>query len=76
MGTMEHRLFTIFSFVAALLWVGICTMAGYLFGGIPSVRDNFGVAALGMLLLSLIPLTIEIIGHRMHTKKMAEKAKE
>jgi len=76
MGTMEHRLFTMFSFVAALLWVGICTMAGYLFGGIPSVRDNFGLAALGMLLLSLIPLTIEVIGHRRHVKKQAEQAKE
>jgi len=72
MGTMQHRLFTAYSFVAAVLWVGICMMAGYLFGGIPSVRDNFGLAALGMLLLSLIPLTVEVFGHRAHMKKMAQ----
>ena len=76
MGTMEHRLFTIFSFVAALLWVGICTMAGYLFGGIPAVSNNFGLAAGGMLLLSLIPLSIEVIGHRNHLKKQAAKAEK
>ncbi len=72
MGTMEHKLFTVFSLVAALLWVGICTMAGYLFGGIPAVRDNFGLAALGMLLLSLIPLTVEVVNHRAHVKKQAQ----
>lgn len=71
MGTMKHRLFTIYSFVAALLWVGICTMSGYLFGGIPVVKNNFPMAAGAMLLLSLIPLTIEVLGHRAHTRKMA-----
>ena len=50
-------------------------MAGYLFGGIPAVRDNFGVAALGMLLLSLIPLSVEVLNHRAHEKKKAQ-AKE
>ncbi|MDR3691499.1 MAG: DedA family protein [Fimbriimonas sp.] len=70
MGTMQWKLFTVYSFVAALLWVGICMMAGYLFGGIPSVRDNFGLAALGMLMLSLVPLTYEILSHRAHVRKM------
>jgi membrane-associated protein len=70
MGTMKWTLFTVYSFMAALLWVGICMMAGFLFGGIPSVKDNFGLAALGMLLLSLIPLTYEVLSHRAHLRKM------
>ena len=74
MGTMKHRLFTVFSFVAAFLWVMICTMAGYLFGGIPAVKSNFGLAAIGMLLLSLIPLSFEILSHRAHQKRAVPQA--
>jgi len=69
MGTMEHRHFTKYSAVAAILWVGICVMAGYLFGAVPAVKDNFSVAALGMLLLSLIPLSYEVITYRYSKKK-------
>ncbi len=74
MGTMQHSLFTKFSVVAALLWVGICMGSGYFFGGIPAVHDHFELAALGMLLLSVIPLTIEIVTHRMSLKKKAAAA--
>jgi len=69
MGTMKHRLFTMFSTVAAFLWVGICMGSGYLFGGIEAVQHNFGLAALGMLLLSLIPLSYEVITYRSGQKK-------
>jgi membrane-associated protein len=73
MGTMQHRVFTMFSAVAALLWVGICLMSGYLFGGIPAVKTHFGLAAGAMLLLSLIPLSYEVITYR-SSKKKAGKA--
>ncbi len=74
MGTMKHRLFTFFSTIAAVLWVGICMGSGYLFGGIQAVQKNFSLAALGMLLLSLIPLTYEIITYRLEKKKAAKAA--
>lgn len=76
MGTMQHRLFTLFSAVAAVLWVGVCMMSGYLFGGIKAVQENFGLAALGMLLLSLIPLSYEVITYRYSKKKGAEAKAE
>ncbi len=71
MGTMPHAKFTLFSALAALLWVGICMMSGYFFGAIPAVQHNVGFAALGMLLLSLIPLTYEVISYRLEAKKSA-----
>jgi membrane-associated protein len=76
MGTMQHRVFTMFSMVAAVLWVGICMMSGYLFGGIPAVKDHFSLAAAGMLLLSLIPLSYEVITYRSGKKKAARAATE
>lgn len=76
MGTMKHRLFTAFSTAAAFLWVGICMMSGYLFGGIQAVQNNFGLAALGMLLLSLIPLSYEVITYKFNKKKAGAAASE
>jgi len=74
MGTMQHRVFTIFSTVAAVLWVGICVGSGYLFGGIKAVQNNVGLAAIAMLVLSLAPLTYEIVTYRSGKKKAASAA--
>ena len=72
MGTMQHRLFTMFSAAAAVLWVGICMGSGYVFGGIDAVKKNFGLAAIAMLVLSLLPLSYEIITYRVGQKKAAK----
>lgn len=59
-GAMTYRRFIGYSVFAACLWVGVCVTAGYLFGGLPIVRDNFSVAVLGVIAVSLIPAIIEI----------------
>lgn len=64
MGSMTYRRFIGYSICASLLWVVICVGAGYAFGSIPVVRDNFSVAILGMIAVSLIPAIIEFIRHR------------
>ena len=42
-------------------WVGICVGAGYLFGNIPVVKENFELVVLGIVGVSLLPLVIELI---------------
>jgi len=43
------------------LWVGICVGAGYLFGNIPVVKNNFELVVIGIVFVSVIPLLIETI---------------
>ncbi len=38
--------------------------AGYAFGNVPVVRDNFSLVALGIVAVSLIPIAIEYLKHR------------
>ena len=38
---MSYRVFAIYNVTGAILWVGICVGAGYLFGNIPVVKANF-----------------------------------
>lgn len=58
---MTYRAFTIYNAVGCVLWVGICVGAGYLFGNIPVVKDNFTLVALGIVAVSLLPLAYEIV---------------
>ena len=54
-GTMTYRHFASFSIAGAALWVVSLTLAGYLFGNIPVVKNNFTLVIYGIILLSVLP---------------------
>jgi membrane-associated protein len=60
-ANMTYRTFAFYNVTGAILWVGICAGAGYLFGNIPVVKQNFELVVLGIIAVSLIPLAIEVI---------------
>ena len=55
-GYMTYATFTVFNLAGAAIWIGVCVMAGYLFGNIPVVRDNFTLVVLGIIAVSLLPM--------------------
>jgi len=57
---MPYRTFAVFNVIGAVLWVGICAGAGYAFGNIPVVKDNFELVVLGIVGVSVLPLVIEV----------------
>ena len=63
-GTMTYSTFALYNIAGALIWVGVCTMAGYAFGNVPIVRDNFSLVALGIIAVSLLPILLEYLKHR------------
>jgi membrane-associated protein len=60
-GTMTYASFALYNVTGAIIWVGICTLAGYAFGNVPIVKDNFTLVALGIVGVSLIPIAIEYL---------------
>jgi membrane-associated protein len=56
--------FVFYNFVGAAGWVGLCTLAGYWFGNIPVVKQNFSLVTIGIVLVSVLPMIIEVIRHR------------
>ena len=68
-GHMPYVRFLVFSVVGALLWVGILVPAGYWFGNIQLVRDHFEIVALAIVAISLLPLAVEFIRHRLRTRR-------
>ena len=57
-GTMTYSKFAMANVTGAVLWVGICVGAGYLYGQVPIVKNNFPLVALGIIVVSTIPLAI------------------
>ena len=64
MGTMRFGKYILYCVSGAVLWVGVCVTAGYLFGNIPLVKGNFSLVVLAIILLSLSPAVIGFLKSR------------
>jgi membrane-associated protein len=45
-------------------WITSLTVAGYLFGNIPVVKNNLTLIIVGIIVVSLLPAISEFIRHR------------
>ena len=61
---MSYPAFAFYNMSGAALWVGLCLGAGYLFGNVPIVKENFSLVALGIVAVSLLPMVIEYVRYR------------
>lgn len=64
MGSMRFRTYIAYCVAGALLWVTVCTGAGYLFGNIEWVKRHFTVVILAIIFISLLPGIIGMLGAR------------
>ena len=63
-GSMTYAKFASYNVIGGLLWVGICVLAGYAFGNIPVVKENFTLVILGIIFVSILPGIIEYLRQR------------
>jgi membrane-associated protein len=63
-ASMTYPKFAFYNVSGAILWVGICMGAGFAFGNVPVVKNNFTFVALGIVAVSLLPMAIEFVRHR------------
>jgi membrane-associated protein len=61
---MSYPAFAFFNVIGAAVWVGLCMGAGYIFGNVPIVKENFSLVALGIVAVSMLPLLFEYLKHR------------
>lgn len=60
MGDMHYGRFIRYNIISALMWVGLLTYAGYFFGELPAVKNNFGLVVIGIIAVSVLPMAVEI----------------
>jgi membrane-associated protein len=63
-GTMEYKKFLLYNLIGGWMWVSLFVFGGYFFGNLPFVKNNFHYFVLAIILISLIPIVIEIIGNK------------
>lgn len=63
-GKMDSTRFAIYNVLGAVLWVFTCSIAGYFFGNIPLIKENFSVVVLAIIGVSLIPIVVEFIRNK------------
>jgi membrane-associated protein len=61
---MSYAAFALYNVTGAIAWVVICIGAGYLFGNVPVVKNNFSLVALGIVAVSLLPMAVEYVKYR------------
>jgi membrane-associated protein len=59
-ASMSYRAFAFYNVAGALVWVASCFGLGYALGNVPVIKENFWVAALLIVLVSLVPVAIEL----------------
>ncbi len=67
-GAMSYGKFLAYNVIGGIAWVLICTLAGYFFGNLEIVRENFSLVVLAIIIISLVPGIVEIIKHRREQK--------
>src|SRR3954462_7980652 len=55
--------FVVYNAIGAVAWVGACVLAGWLFGGVPIIKNNFSLVTIGIVVVSLLPVLVEFLRH-------------
>ncbi len=58
---MCYRRFGFYNVAGALLWTVTMLFAGYFFGTVPVVKENFSLVVIGIVIVSVLPIGIEIL---------------
>lgn len=60
-GNMQYQQFIRFNVIGGIVWVSSLTLAGYFFGNIPIVRENFETVIFAIIGISLLPVVFEAL---------------
>jgi membrane-associated protein len=68
-GKMTYWHFISYNVIGGLAWIALFTFGGYFFGNIDIVKRNFTLVILAIIFISLAPVMIEFVSHRLRSSK-------
>lgn len=60
-GKMKYRKFLAYNIIGGILWVLLFLSAGYFFGTLPFVKNNFSLVIIAIIIISIIPAIFEYL---------------
>ncbi|CAG9460027.1 unnamed protein product [Pedinophyceae sp. YPF-701] len=70
-GSMDYKQFAAFNVGGAFIWTILFCGAGYYFGNMPFVQKNFTLVVLGIIVISIVPIIVEVIAARRESKRQS-----
>jgi len=67
-GSMNYRDFLLYNIVGGFVWVTLFTFGGYFLGSLPIIQENFHLAIVVIIGVSLLPPLYEIIQSKREKK--------
>ncbi len=71
-GQMRYGYFISYNIIGGIVWTGVCTFAGYFFGNLPFVKDNFSLVIVAIVIISVLPAVWEVAKAKLDEKKAAK----
>jgi membrane-associated protein len=71
-GAMTYSRFIAYNVIGGIFWVSSLVYAGYFFGNIPVVKENFEIVILAIIFISILPGIFEAIRARNATAAAKE----
>jgi len=68
-GKMDWKRFWLFNAIGGISWVCLFLLLGFFFGGLAFVKNNIELVVPAIVLISLVPIFVEIIRARIEAKK-------
>lgn len=63
-GRMTYWRFINYNLIGGIAWIAICVFAGYLFGNLPMVKQNFTLVIFAIIFISILPGLVEFVRQR------------
>ena len=70
-GKMHYRRFVAYNIGGAILWTSLFIGAGYFFGNLEIIKNNFSLVILIIIVISIMPMVVEFIRAKMKAAKEA-----
>jgi membrane-associated protein len=70
-GAMSYGRFITYNVIGGLVWTALFTFVGYFFGNLEIVQNNFSLVIVAIVLISVVPILVEMIKNQVAKKKNA-----
>ena len=69
-GEMSYPRFLAWNVGGGVVWVALFLFAGYGFGNVPVVKENFSLVILAIIFLSVVPIAYEFLKQRLAARRL------
>jgi membrane-associated protein len=74
-GAMTYPHFISYNVIGGIAWVALFTFAGYFFGELPFVKNNFSFVVMAIIIISVMPGVIEFLRERKRQSQETQQTK-